>query len=433
MKVFSAIKGLFANFKGSGQKIINIFTKGDLNTKAQQLERLAGGGATSDQLAGKATEKIESLKKDVFSLEKPKSMNDYYHVAGFMLSKRIGNMLFVLAVFISLWYVVTTLVPGIKLSGKNSKYGANSEARICYHDANKLKNYTGLVRVFSRKNDAVYEGALADGVATGLGMLCDKTGTEVYRGEFKNNKFNGQGTLFYSSKMPHYIGSFSDNLFSGMGELRAEDGKSIFIGSFVAGQKSGRGTLYNDSGKEIYNGMFNQDIANLTTYLGRSLSDLSDVFLGDRVVYNCNNQVMVNYPEVDCVLVAHRKEESIDEVGKVEKIFVMSPSYYPGTSANDNRLNLESMLSGNFLNGYTKVGPEEMAVIDSLRRAGVRRFKNCSEIQKEPVLEDVFNITSAISKYEFYVSKYKISNFIYTFYFEKLDGPYIFYSVERLS
>lgn len=142
---------------------------------------------------------------------------------------------------------------------------------------------------------------------------------------------------------------------------------------------------------------------------------------------------MISYPEVDCILVADKKQNSADEVGTVRKIFIMAPSYYPGTSTENNRLDLGNTLPRNFLNGFTNVCDEEMSVIDVMRQKGIRSFKGYRSIEKEAITDEAFNLKESMSDDEFYISKYRINGFIYTFYFTKLDGPYVFYSIERLS
>ncbi len=101
---------------------------------------------------------------------------------------------------------------------------------------------------------------------------------------------------------------------------------------------------------------------------------------------------MISYPEVDCILVADKKQNSADEVGTVRKIFIMAPSYYPGTSTENNRLDLGNTLPRNFLNGFTNVCDEEMSVIDVMRQKGIRSFKGYRSIEKEAITDEAFNL-----------------------------------------
>ena len=419
--------------KNRGVGYFRSFFSGNWRANAQKWGQLANEVTGEGNVTNQVEDKIASLKEDLLSLKKPKSLKEYYSIGRFMISKRLGNILFTLAVLLSIWFIITNFIPNLRLKRKESALGPNVEAKSYFYDAHKLKNYNGMVRVFSKKSKALFEGSLTNGIANGPGVLYDKNGIVIFRGNFENNRFNGEGTTYYADGTPHYIGEFLDNIYSGSGELRSKNGQPHYIGSFIAGLKNGRGTLYNDSGNAIFDGMFTNDMPNLSSYIGASIANISNVFLGEKLLYNSDNKIMISYPEVDCILVADKKQNSVDEVGTVRKIFIMAPSYYPGTSAEDNRLDLGNTLPHNFLNGLTNVCDEEMSVIDVMRQKGIRSFKGYKSIEKEAITDEAFNLKESMSDDEFYISKYRINGFIYTFYFTKLDGPYVFYSIERLS
>ena len=419
--------------KNRGVGYFRSFFSGNWRANAQKWGQLANEVTGEGNVTNQVEDKIASLKEDLLSLKKPKSLKEYYSIGRFMISKRLGNILFTLAVLLSIWFIITNFIPNLRLKRKESALGPNVEAKSYFYDAHKLKNYNGMVRVFSKKSKALFEGSLTNGIANGPGVLYDKNGIVIFRGNFENNRFNGEGTTYYADGTPHYIGEFLDNIYSGSGELRSKNGQPHYIGSFIAGLKNGRGTLYNDSGNAIFDGMFINDMPNLSSYIGASIANISNVFLGEKLLYNSDNKIMISYPEVDCILVADKKQNSVDEVGTVRKIFIMAPSYYPGTSAEDNRLDLGNTLPHNFLNGFTNVCDEEMSVIDVMRQKGIRSFKGYKSIEKEAITDEAFNLKESMSDDEFYISKYRINGFIYTFYFTKLDGLYVFYSIERLS
>ena len=419
--------------KNRGVGYFRSFFSGNWRANAQKLGQLANEVTGEGNVTNQVEDKIASLKEDLLSLKKPKSLKEYYSIGRFMISKRLGNILFTLAVLLSIWFIITNFIPNLRLKRKESTLRPNVEAKSYFYDAHKLKNYNGMVRVFSKKSKALFEGSLTNGIANGPGVLYDKNGIVIFRGNFENNRFNGEGTTYYADGTPHYIGEFLDNIYSGSGELRSKNGQPHYIGSFIAGLKNGRGTLYNDSGNAIFDGMFTNDMPNLSSYIGASIANISNVFSGEKLLYNSDNKIMISYPEVDCILVADKKQNSADEVGTVRKIFIMAPSYYPGTSAENNRLDLGNTLPHNFLNGFTHVCDEEMSVIDVMRQKGIRSFKGYKSIEKEAITDEAFNLKESMSDDEFYISKYRINGFIYTFYFTKLDGPYVFYSIERLS
>ncbi|MDR1354279.1 MAG: hypothetical protein LBJ38_01950 [Oscillospiraceae bacterium] len=392
-----------------------ITSKGmDIQNKLNPIDKISG--------------KFATLKDSLFSLKKPNGFRDYYRLGTYLISKSVGKLLLVVVVLLCLWYVAVVTLPQLYL---RMKFGKNPSAKECYYDANSLKNYTGQVKVFSRKSQAVYEGGLVAGVAGGLGALYDSNGCVLYRGEFKNNRFNGVGTLYYENDQVKFEGDFLDNLFTGSGSLYAEDGKLMYVGGFVNGKKNGMGTLCDETGAEVYKGRFCNDLPDLSSYLGFDIAALKDVFVGRQVIYNCGDiRLLISCPDVDAVIAIDR---DADSTGSVYKIFIVAPSFYPGTIAAFDRLKLSNCLKGNFVDGLTKVTVEEMCVIDAMRASGVNKFKGYEQLQKEKVLDNVFTVNEQTSQDDCYISKYKIGQFIYTFYFEALDKPYVFFSVERLS
>ncbi|GHV29225.1 hypothetical protein FACS189481_1550 [Clostridia bacterium] len=420
--IFSSFGTLFSRITGNFVGIFKSFSNRNVN----DLQKISAGAANKLDVSRKLSSKVNSLRDELFSLKKPKSLEDYYRFGGFLLSKKLGKMLFVLVLIGCLWCMVSVFLPKLKLMGRLEP---TSGAKECYYDASSLKNYTGLVHVFSKKSDARYEGNLREGVAEGLGALYDKNANLLYRGEFLNNCFNGEGGLYYSNGQEKYRGKFLKNLFSGQGTLYSEDGKLSYVGAFLGGRKSGKGKLYDETGTEIYEGMFYDDFPDLSAYLNMNVDRLKDIFLGREIIYYCGNRFLMSYPDLDCVVAADKEEGS---VGATQKIFITRPSLFPGTNSSSNRLDLAGSFDGNFLNGFTKLTPDEMCAIDVMRQNNSHKFKNYEIIPKEEVAPGIFNMNQTSSQDELYISKYKIRKFVYTFYFEALDKSYIFYSIERL-
>ncbi len=272
--------------KNRGVGYFRSFFSGNWRANAQKWGQLANEVTGEGNVTNQVEDKIASLKENLLSLKKPKSLKEYYSIGRFMISKRLGNILFTLAVLLSIWFIITNFIPNLRLKRKESALGPNVEAKSYFYDAHKLKNYNGMVRMFSKKSKALFEGSLTNGIANGPGVLYDKNGIVIFRENFENNRFNGEGTTYYADGTPHYIGEFLDNIYSGSGELRSKNGQPHYIGSFIAGLKNGRGTLYNDSGNAIFDGMFTNDMPNLSSYLGASIANISNVFLGEKLLYN---------------------------------------------------------------------------------------------------------------------------------------------------
>ena len=162
--------------KNRGVGYFRSFFSGNWRANAQKWGQLANEVTGEGNLTNQAEGQIMSLKEELFSLKRPKSLKEYYSIGRFMLSKRLGNILFILTVLLSIWFIIASFIPSLQLKKKESALGPNIEAKSYFYDAHKLKNYTGMVRVFSKKSKALFEGSLTNGIANGPGVLYDKNG-----------------------------------------------------------------------------------------------------------------------------------------------------------------------------------------------------------------------------------------------------------------
>ena len=103
---------------------------------------------------------------------------------------------------------------------------------------------------------AIYQGALKDGLPSGMGTL-KYSAEEFYEGEWEGGLAHGQGklvTLGYS-----YNGSFRDGVFDGAGNLEIK-GKGVYQGHFFEGKFQGKGKFTWSSQKKIYIGTWKQGL-----------------------------------------------------------------------------------------------------------------------------------------------------------------------------
>jgi len=134
----------------------------------------------------------------------------------------------------------------------------------------------------------VYEGALVDGMANGIGKIIynfNKTEDLAFReGTFVNGKLNGKGKTKYNDGSK-YEGDHVNNIFQGEGKFIYPEGKfsygqygpqladyNIYIGQWASNQRNGVGTTFYINGEKLEgnweNDMFN-GLGSITDNLGR--------------------------------------------------------------------------------------------------------------------------------------------------------------------
>ena len=93
----------------------------------------------------------------------PKSIKEYYNIGSFSISKKLFKLIFYCLVIISVVYVVS-VVPEL-MSQRMENFGSN-KIYTKYYSSRALRSYSGLARVLSKKNDAIYSNIEKDIIET---------------------------------------------------------------------------------------------------------------------------------------------------------------------------------------------------------------------------------------------------------------------------
>lgn len=235
-----------------------------------------------------ASQAATDTVKQATNTAKPSKREDYFRIAGLLVSKAFALRIVVvtaavvmLAVFVVWPFVLSRFltarfwqedrrvsgwtgqvvvyadrkksVPRYagrlekgRLQGKGEEYDENGI--LAYRG-----DFTDGARTGSgscwRENVLVYEGELTNGVYQGQGRLYLEDG-QVYTGQFENGVFQGAGRLSYEG-VRRYEGSFEKNLPEGQGRSYDSTGRLIYEGGYAAGAYSGAGIYYPGEGEKL--------------------------------------------------------------------------------------------------------------------------------------------------------------------------------------
>lgn len=144
----------------------------------------------------------------------------------------------------------------IKLSDNSSvkffgitKGGNPTSGWISYSNGIKGKLGNGKIEY---SDDALYEGAIVNGLPSGVGKMTDAEGN-VFEGTFMEGKKNGQFNVTYKNGNT-YVGGFVNDEFSGHGVLTVK-GQNVYDGLFANNEKNGQGKMTYENGT-VYEGNF---------------------------------------------------------------------------------------------------------------------------------------------------------------------------------
>ncbi|MFI3174334.1 MAG: hypothetical protein R3Y53_03915 [Bacillota bacterium] len=209
-----------------------------------------------------------------FLFGKPTSLQEYYKIEDWYISKRLVLKTTFVIVLVG---VFSTIYLYPYLEGKlwYAKLTVNT---------NKFHEFNGKALVYDTEGDLLYQGVLEKGLPNGVGEVYEKdklayqgdlvrnvrtgtgkeyeNGTLIYEGGYDQNLYEGEGTKYFplDTKQIYQTGTFV------AGELQEgteyfENGDKKYTGTLEKGLKSGSGTLY-ENDAVLYTGAFAKDLKN---------------------------------------------------------------------------------------------------------------------------------------------------------------------------
>lgn len=214
-----------------------------------------------------ASQAATDTVKQATNTAKPSKREDYFRVAGLLVSKAfvlrvvvVTAAVVMLAVFV-VWPFVLSRFLTARFWREDKRVSGWTGQVIVYADRKKsIPLYAGRLEKgrlqgrgeeYDENGILAYRGDFVDGARTGTGS-CWRENVLIYEGELTNGVYQGHGQL-HMEDGGTYTGQFENGVFQGTGRLTYL-GIRRYEGSFEKNRPEGQGRSYNAAGRLIYEG-----------------------------------------------------------------------------------------------------------------------------------------------------------------------------------
>lgn len=369
--------------------------------------------------------KLISRLRDFFSSVfdiRPKNKKDYYSIGSWLVSKKLAFAIVVVIGVVSLIYLfsVNKSLSTVKTEG----------VKTYSYDSILLRFASEKVRITGESGYLAYEGDVDDGSVTGYGTLYRPDGGIVYQGNFLQNKYEGSGSLYYQTGVVNYKGYFQANEFQGNGNLYRENGTLLYEGEFVAGLMDGIGKLYDTGSNLIYSGKFSQGEIQYSSFLGKLLSEVTDMYTGRRVLYEDKENFVVVMKDINAMYLGNDAENALDDEMTVEKVYVLKDYFPVGTQKCETITQVKNYLGISIFEGYSDIILPEAVAVKQLKSEN-NAFPLEIDMKTTAEFEDYYTVESFEETGIVYLYSFYKDGLIYTFVCEDKGEEFLFYSIEK--
>ena len=353
---------------------------------------------------------------------RPKNKKDYYSVFRWLVSKRLAFAIVIVVGVLCTVYLFSCLPQGF--------FSGGSSIATYRYNAIPLKFHEGNVRILAADGHLAYQGEVSKAQCNGQGTLYGTDGKKIYEGAFAEDQYNGVGTLYYPGEIVQYTGDFVDNVFQGQGTSYRQNGTMEYSGAFQNGLWNGQGTLYNAAATPIFSGSFQNGQILFNEFLGKTTSEVSQMYTGLSTVYSTNTEYAVSMDEINAVYAAADGSDSLTGDWTVNQVYVLSDSFptETGTITTVNDLTAYFGQPDYYGSSYVTL-PEAVAL--NLFAEDSPESVIPVEMETSNSFSDAVTVTSYDADYEVYIYTYIKSGLLYTFYAPASgQEAFLMYSIE---
>lgn len=353
---------------------------------------------------------------------RPRDEKDYYPFFGWLVSRRLAMAAVV---------VISILCIAFLHTSKPEKAESEAPYRAYKYNSLMLKFATGKVQILGKSGYMAYIGDVEMGVVKGTGTLYGPQGDIVYDGEFDANAYNGTGKYYENSSL-RYEGTFKDNLYEGEGKLYCDNGALQYEGSFHLGRMSGEGTLYDAFQNPVYTGRFQEDGIVYQELIGKTATEISQMYTGKREVYTADHVYEVYMKDIDAVYFGEGAENTLDGEFIVKGIYVLQPQICLYGEEIGDMPKVREIMGEPVYEGNTYLEPEdEIALNKTCELRGESVLYGRSGCRETAAYDDVTEVSAFDGDYQAYIYVYEKEEIVYTFFCRNKDGEFDFYRMER--
>ncbi len=358
---------------------------------------------------------------------KPKHKKDYYTVFRWMISRRLANLVLIVAGVACIFYLV-------KISPFKSETEQASTVKVYKYSSIPLRFTKGQVKITAKSGYVAYEGHVSDGYVNGEGKLYNSEGVLLYDGEFKKNVYDGEGIQY------------------------RESGAKLYEGEFSEGVKEGQGDLYGTSDNKVFTGEFHLDKIVYTQLLNKTAEEISQIYTGDQYIFQNGDETenaaeagtaedttteeesdavgsvagagnAVVLSDISVIYYSKDTSESIEDTVKSDTILVGESNFVYGNKTIDTLEGLEETLGEPEYQGNSYLTFLEAVGINWLQNKG-REINIDTGIDLETVFDEVSLVNGYDADKTLYLNTYKIGELTYTFYSVGRTGSFFMYEIE---
>ena len=367
-----------------------------------KLRRLTSTAVLRSKFLGQLQQGFSKL----FSV-KPRHSKDYYTIGRWMISKKLAFAI-VIVLGVACSFYIYTMIP--------INFGTGGTSIHTYkYNALPLKFYSGYCRILDKQERLAYEGEVKGANCEGIGTLYDKSGNVVYKGSFAKSRYEGNGTSYYPDGTTQYVGSFSENLYHGNGRYYRSSGIVEYDGEYVLGERTGKGVLYNEGGSKIYAGSFLKNSIVYEEMVGKSTSDVSDIYHGKVKVYSSDKEYCVGMTEIGALYVAKDGSNTLDQDWVVERVLVMSNICYAEGLELGGITAVTSAFGQASYFGSTRITLAEAIALNMLEGVDAKQMGKV-DIAGTTTYDEIYSVSDYDDTYEVYIYSYVRNGLLYTFY-----------------
>lgn len=351
---------------------------------------------------------------------KPKKEEDYCSVLGLRMGRKLILWILLAAAVISIGCILLVM----------PESGTADGVRTYRYNALPLKYTSGQVRILAKSGYVAYEGEVSKGAANGTGTLYRNDQSLVYEGQFLNNKYQGEGKCYYKGNQLQYEGEFVNNQFQDQGILYRQDGTKEYEGTFSFGKKQGEGKLYDAGGKLVYTGNFVKDRINYQELLGKSVTEMAQMYTGGRVVYENDSEYCVSMEDIDSIYISQGEVNTLEQEGTVQGVYVFSSSIVLDGTEYKTIGELKKKFKLISYEGNTSLTMAD-AVAVNVASQKTEVLNGAVTMDTTAVFEDVITVNSVDKSYQAYIYQLEDENIIYTFFSKEKGTDFDFYLMEQ--
>ncbi len=356
---------------------------------------------------------------------RPKDQKDYYHILGWLVSKKLAYSVVIILGVLSIWYIFS-------VRSSFLGFGSKDHIRTYKYNAVQLRMAKDKVRILGKSGYLAYEGDVAKGYVTGEGTLFAPLGYTVYRGAFQKNKFEGKGQAFYPNGTMAYEGDFHDNLYDGTGKQYRENGSLLYEGEFTRGMKNGFGHLCAENGKVVFDGQFSYDDIVYSAFVGKTTAEAAEMYSGSMRIWNYDDEYCVLMNDINAVYFGDPDPDSLEDDVKLAGVYVMADSLSIGQIRVNTIGALEEIYGEPLYEGNSDALLSEAVIINILNETRPM-FNGRVSMDETFLYNDVTQVTSFDDEYVLYLTSFKCGDLVYTFYSEDRNGRFAFYSIRGIA